>query len=102
MDHYLVWRYQEEGSELESRYYKYTSYSDAVRLYMYSFLTTPGCGNKVSGATIPVSFICDQRFVCVCTFSFLRKASLLALYFLERARNHGRAMYLLSREQCHI
>ena len=68
MDHYLVWRYQEEGSDLESRYYQYNSYSDAVRLYMYSFLTTPGCGNKVSGAMVPVSFIRNLRVVCVCNF----------------------------------
>ena len=51
MDHYLVWRYQ-EGMKLQSRFYKYNSYSDAVKLYMYSFLTTPGCGNKVGGAAV--------------------------------------------------
>ena len=52
MDHYLVWQHSggdgPTGSESAlKKFYKYSSYSDAAMLYMYSFLSAPGCGNKV-------------------------------------------------------
>ena len=51
MDHYLVWQNSGSGpTELESaskKFYRYSSYPDAAMLYMYSFLSAPGCGNKV-------------------------------------------------------
>jgi len=66
MDHYLVWHFR--GGSLGSKslqpesFHKYETYPDAVTLYMYSFLTAPGCGNKVGDAEFPVVLLGDQGY----------------------------------------
>jgi len=50
MDHYLLWQHRGGATGLQpasKKFYKYSSYSNAAMLYMYSFLSAPECGNKV-------------------------------------------------------
>mmetsp|Transcript_15927 Transcript_15927/g.45808 ORF Transcript_15927/g.45808 Transcript_15927/m.45808 type:complete len:759 (-) Transcript_15927:130-2406(-) len=49
MDHYLLWQHRGGATGLQpasKKFYKYSSYSNAAMLYMYSFLSAPECGNK--------------------------------------------------------